>query len=198
VALMATSFTMSFQAGDAVRVLTVMQTAMDNPTELMRDILLVMIRSTQLNFEAGGRPTRWTSLQPSTILRRLRRTQKGRSAVSKLNKSATSGKAVPRQMDTVLALMASIQILRDTGLLFQSVGAGAGGEFSTADGFGVAEKYAAILATNRPGADAHQLGYPEGNIPERPFFLLQPEEEGDIADMGMQWLMRTGPYALAI
>lgn len=197
---MATSFTMSFQAGEVVRVLTVMQTAMDNPTELMRDILLVMIRSTQLNFEAGGRPTRWTSLQPATILRRLRRTQKGRAAVKKLNKAATKGKpdAVPTQMDTLLGLMASVQILRDTGLLFQSVGAGASGEFSTSDGFGVAEKYAAILATNRPGADAHQLGYPEGNIPERPFFLLQPEEEGDIADMGMQWLMRTGPYALAI
>ena len=197
---MATSFTMSFQAGDVVRVLTVMQTAMDNPTELMRDILLVMIRSTQLNFEAGGRPTRWTSLQPATILRRLRRTQKGRAAVKKLNKAATKGKpdAVPTQMDTLLGLMASVQILRDTGLLFQSVGAGASGEFSTSDGFGVAEKYAAVLATNRPGADAHQLGYPEGNIPERPFFLLQPEEEGDISDMGMQWLMRTGPYALAI
>src|SRR5687768_16897595 len=69
------------QVGDAVEVVRVVETQLEDPSELMQDSLLVMIRSTQLTFQAQGRPDRWTPLAQSTIEARLRKNAGGRSAL---------------------------------------------------------------------------------------------------------------------
>jgi phage gpG-like protein len=179
---MAVSFVVRVQVGEVVEVLTLIESAFDDPTPLMRDVLLVMIRSAQLTFEAQGRPTRWHDLAESTIRGRFKKAMKGPGA-----KSLGS-----------LGVLGSILILRDTGLLFQSIGGNAVGAFEGADGFGEADRLSATIGTNRPGADALQLGAPENNLPAREYLLFQPQDEDDIADMSIAWMMRQGPYAATL
>lgn len=177
---MPASFNLQIQVGDVTHVITLIELAVDDASELMRDVLLVMIRSTQQTFEAQGRPARWADLAESTVLKRLRRAMR-------LQRVRDLGS---------LGAVGSIQILRDTGLLMQSVGAGASGSFSAADGFGDSDAFTAVIGTNRPGWQ-NQFPDSRGWRPERPFLVFQDQDEEDIADMAMHWLMRTGPYAEA-
>ena len=65
------------------------------------------------------------------------------------------------------------QILRDTGLLMQSIAPGAGNEYSTRD----VTPQSVQIGTNRPGASAHQYG--SARMPQRMFLEHQ---EQDISD----------------
>lgn len=153
------SFTINIQVADVVKTLTLIQDAFHDPSELMKDVLLVMLRSTQQNFEAQGRPERWQPLAQSTIDRRR-----------------GGGK--------------DVKILRDTGLLLQSVGGSAAGAFEAEDGFGESDKFTAAIGTNRPGAEALQLVIAGGRV----FLLFQDQDEEDIMDMASDWFLRVGPY----
>lgn len=206
------TFTLEIQTGEVIQVVKLLEASYRDPTALMTDILLLMIRSTQLTFEQQGRPEKWADLSPATIAQRLRKIQKSTRRkilpdvrkdsrkVVKADKSERARKlAVYKKLfkrsDKYYAAVGSIQILRNKGLLFQSVGGNAAGAFEAAGGFGEADKFTATLGTNRPGADALQGGVPEHNLPARPFLLLQPQDETDAADIGIQFMLRTGPYA---
>jgi len=173
------TFTLQYQLGEVSHLLTMVETRADDPSDLMADHLLLLIRSTQLNFEEQGRPVPFAELAPSTERRRFAKGMKGKGA-----------KALGS-----LAVLGSTQILRDTGLLMQSLGAGASGPFEAADGFGESDKFTAVLGTNRPGADALQVGYAPNNLPSREYVLFQEQDETDLLRMTEDWMMGTGPYA---
>lgn len=154
-------YSLQWQLGDTIKVLTLVETRAKDATDLMKDSLLLMIRSTQLNIEAQGRPTPFAEHAESTKKRR------GEGA----------------------------QILRNEGLLMQSLGAGASGIFEEADGFGEYDASSATLGTNRPGADALQLGYPPNNLPGREYILFQVQDEEDLLVMAEDFFTGSGPYA---
>jgi phage gpG-like protein len=159
-------YLIQYQLGDVTELLTAVETRLGDASDLMADVLLLLIRSTQLNFDAQGRPDRWADLAPSTLARRR------------------------GDPDTA-------QILRDTGLLMQSLGAGSSGAFEAADGFGESDEFTATLGTNRPGADALQLGNPGGNLPAREHVLFQAQDYEDLDQMQEDFVMGLGPYAFA-
>lgn len=172
-------YRIQIHVGDVVQTLTEIEGAFTDPSPLMRDALLTMIRSTQLTFEAQGRPNPWDDLADSTIRKRFARARGARGG-GQLGSLGTLG---------------SIQILRDTGLLFQSVGGGANGPFATADGFGESDETSAIIGTNRPGADALQLGHSRGYFPPRVYLQILDQDEEDIVTMSADWFLQVGPYA---
>jgi phage gpG-like protein len=172
------SFEITIHVGDVVHVLTIMEAAFENPAELMKDVLLTMIRSTQLTFEANGRPSRWDDLKESTERKRFAKAMRGQRA---------------RNIGA-LAVLGGLQILRDTGLLAQSVGGGASGAFDTSDGFGDSDQLSAIIGTNRPGWQ-NQFPDSRGWRVAREFLLIQDQDEEDIAAMALDWFLRRGPYA---
>lgn len=172
------SFTLTIHVGDVVHVLTVIEAAFDNPEPFMQDVLLVMVRSTQQNFVAQGRPDRWSDLAESTVARRFARAMKGKGS-KKLGS---------------LAVLGAIEILRDTGILAQSVGFGASGPFSTSQGFGEADKTSAVIGTNAPGWQ-NQFPDSRGRRVARVFILWQVQDEEDVGEMGIHFFTRTGAYA---
>lgn len=195
------------QVGDAVEVVHAIETQLSDPTELMQDHLLIMIRSTQLTFEAQGRP-RWTDLAQSTVEARLRKNASGRAALKGIqgstgttgsafapdNKAASGkfGKAAVKAQEKYFAAVGSIQILRDSGRLLMSVGGGQSGAFEDEQGFGESDQFTATLGTNHPGAEALQFIIAGG----RPFLVFQDIDEEDIMDASVQFVMMTGPYAV--
>jgi phage gpG-like protein len=178
------------KVGDAVETVLAVETALADPSELMADILLVMLRSTQLTFQESGRPDRWTPLAQSTIDQRLRSNSKGRAIVRNANKKL-SGKAAVKAQNAYFAASGNVQILRDTGALLLSLGGSASGAFQTEDGFGESDQFTAELGTNHPGAEALQFVIAGG----RPFLLIQTVDEEDIMDMSVQFVLQEGPYA---
>lgn len=194
---MPASFTIQFQAGDVIRTLQVVEAAYRDPSDLMADTLLLMIRSTQLNFEAQGRPTRWAGLAESTIQRRLSKTKKGAAKVKALKTAAKKGfgPKLFKAAETYIAAGHALQILRDTGLLLQSVGGGASGPFETPDGFGESDDLTATIGTNHPGA-YNQFPDTRTNRPERIIFIFQEQDVEDVTQMAADWFLRVGPYAL--
>lgn len=172
-------YTVEWQLGEVVKVLQIVEARAEDATDLMKDSLLLMIRSTQLNFDEQGRPQPFADLAESTIRRRFASGMKGKGAKAKGS----------------LGVLGSIQILRDTGLLMQSLGESASGPFEAADGFGEVDKFSAVLGTNRPGADALQTGYAPNNLPAREYVLFQPQDEDDLLVMAEDFLMGTGAYA---
>jgi hypothetical protein len=117
-------------------------------------------------------------------------------AEKKAEKSGNFGIKLFQAYDSYIAAGASLQILRDTGLLLQSVGGGAAGPFETADGFGESDQTTATIGTNHPGA-WNQFADTRTNRPERIIFIFQDQDVSDLADMGETWFLRVGPYALA-
>lgn len=205
-------FTIRYQAGEVIEVLTLLEASYEDPTPLMQDVLLIMIRSTQLTFQAQGRPDKWAKLSPATIRARLRQLQRttgrrvlprvradGRRSIKNDQTERSRRLKYYRKLfgrsDKYYTALGSIQILRDRGLLAQSVGGSAAGPFEAAEGFGEVTRTSAIIGTNRPGSDALQRGNPERNLPARPFLLIQVQDEVDVADIGIQFMLRTGPYA---
>jgi phage gpG-like protein len=175
---MPNTITLGVQLGDSLDTLAQIEAALGDATPLMQDLLLLMIRSTQLNFEAQGRPLPWAPHAESTIRRRFGFAMKQKGAKAK----------------GTLAVLGSIWILRDQGLLAQSVGGGASGPFQSADGFGASDEHSAVIGTNRPGWQ-NQFDDSRGWREARPFILWQDQDEEDAGAMGMDWIMRTGPYA---
>lgn len=173
------SFTIEYQAGDVTHLLTVVEGAFDDPSPLMSDALLVMIRSTQLTFEAQGRPNAWDELKESTRRARFGAAMKKKGAKAKGS----------------LAVIGAIQILRNTGALMRSVGGGASGPFEADGGFGTSDDTTAVLGTNAPGWQ-NQFADTRGWRDAREFLLIQDQDESDIADVGIAWFTRTGPYAV--
>jgi phage gpG-like protein len=49
-----------------------------------------------------------------------------------------------------------------------------------------------IFGTERPWASVHQEG--GGNVPARPFIVVQDEDHETILDMSVEWLMKEGRY----
>lgn len=179
------------QVGDAVEVVMGIASQLEDPSPLMQDALLIMIRSTQLTFEAQGRPTRWTPLAQSTIESRLRKNAGGRAALKGANDRTLTGKKAVAAQEKYFAAAGSIQILRDTGRLLMSVGGGQAGAFEDEQGFGESDQFTATLGTNHPGAEALQFIIAGG----RPFLVIQETDEEDIMDASVQFVMMTGPYA---
>jgi phage gpG-like protein len=176
-----TTFTLQYQLGDVTRVLHMMEARFEDASDLTADWLLLMIRSTQLNIEEQGRPQPFAPHADSTIRRRFGKAMKGKGA----------------KAGGTLAALGSIMILRDTGLLMQSLGAGSSGAFESADGFGESDEFTATLGTNRPGADALQTGYEPNNLPGREYVMFQEQDETDLLRMTEDWTMGTGAYAEA-
>lgn len=173
------TFTLEYHVGEAKKLLHMIEVRAEDASDLMNDALLLMIRSTQLNIEAQGRPVPFADLADSTKRRRFGKAIKAKGAKAK----------------GTLAVLGSIMILRDTGLLMQSLGAGASGAFESADGFGEFDKFSATLGSNRPGADALQEGYAPHNLPAREYILFQTEDVDDLSRMTEDWLTGSGPYA---
>lgn len=180
-------YTLQYQLGDAVKTLTVTEARLEDASDLMADALLLMIRSTQLNFEEQGRPQPFYPLAQSTIDKRL--------GVSAGKFAGGSGKSAVKKQNKYFAMVGAIQILRDTGLLMQSLGAGSSGAFEAADGFGESDKTSATLGTNRPGADALQTGYAPNNLPAREYVLFQEQDDEDLLAMAEDFFTASGPYA---
>lgn len=175
-----TDFSIVVQVGDVLREVNLIQASAEDATDLMKDVLLLMIRSTQKTFEAEGRPTHWDAHKDSTERARFARAMKGASA-RKLGSLATLG---------------SFNILRVTGLLAHSVGFGAGGAFEAEQGFGESDKFTAVLGTSQPGWQ-NQFPDSRGWRDAREYLLFQAEDEKDASAMALDWLMRRGPYAQA-
>jgi hypothetical protein len=176
-----TTLALQYQLGDVTRVLHMMEARFEDASDLMADHLLLLIRSTQLNIEEQGRPQPFAPHADSTIRRRFGKAMKGKGA----------------KAGGTLAALGSIMILRDTGLYMQSLGAGASGSFEAANGFGESDKFTATLGTNRPGADALQMGYEPNNLPGREHVLFQAQDDIDLLQMTEDFFMGTGPYAEA-
>jgi phage gpG-like protein len=157
---MPSSYTITMHVGDVVRVLHVMEAAMDNPSDLMRDVLLHMIRAAHKRFEAQG--PGWAEHAESTKRRR------GDGAL----------------------------ILRDQGLLMQGVTGNGSGPFDTPEGFGISDEFTAVIGVNVRGWQ-NQFPDSRGWRPARPFVLFQDQDEEDIADMAMDWMLKRGPYVVA-
>lgn len=173
-----TEVRLEYHLADAQHLVGSITTRLEDPSDLTADYLLLMIRSTQLNFEEQGRPLPFAELAPSTIERRFTKGMKGKGAKAKGS----------------LAVLGSIQILRDTGLLMQSLGASANGPFETDGGFGESDKFSAVIGSNRPGADALQTGYAPHNLPGREYILFQAQDVDDMQQMAQDWLTGSGPY----
>lgn len=171
------SFTIQIHVGDVVQTLTVVEQALDDATDFMKDVLLIMIRSTQLTFEAQGRP-RWDDLKESTERKRFALAMRGSGAGRR----------------GTLAVLGNLPLLRVTGLLLQSVGGGAAGPYNSADGFGDSDDESAIIGTNRPGWQ-NQFRDSRGWREAREFLLFQDQDERDIMDGAVDWVLRRGPYA---
>lgn len=183
---------LNIQVGDAVETVLVVEEQLADPTVLMQDALLMLIRSTQLTFEAQGRPQRWTPLAMSTIRGRLQKNAGGRAALRAGDKAPNlSGKDAVKAQNQFFAAVGSVQILRDTGALAMGVGFGASGAFETPEGFGESDKFTATLASTHLGAEALQFVIAGG----RPFLLIQDVDEEDIMDAAVQFVMATGPYS---
>lgn len=182
------------QVGDAVEMVRLVETQLEDPSVLMKDVLLLMIRSTQLTLQAEGRPTRWTPLAQSTINARLRKNASGRAAL-KAGQKAASGKVFGKKavslQDQFFAAVGAVKMLRDTGALAMSVGMGAAGAFEAEDGFGESDKFTAELGTNRVQAYALQFVIAGGRV----FLLIQDQDEEDVMDMALDFVMGTGAYA---
>lgn len=170
---------MQYQVGEVTQVLRMMEAGFEDASDLMKDVLLVMIRSTQLNFEMQGRPEPFADLAESTERRRYAKAM-GAPGAGALGSLATLG---------------SLMILIDSGLFMQSLGAGADGAFEAADGFGEFDEYTATLGSNRPGADVLQTGYPPHNLPAREVVLFQERDVEDMMQMAADFALRVGPYA---
>lgn len=84
----------------------------------------------------------------------------------------------------------SVLILRDTGAMMQSL-TPEGNEFSLAR----LEIHEAQIGTNRPGADAHNEGYPGGGIPQRTFLEHSPEDRADYVATYTDFLLGRGPFS---
>lgn len=179
------------QVGEVVEIVYGVETQLEDPSILMRDWLLLMLRSTQLTFQEGGRPAKWTSLAMSTIEGRLRRDAGGRSALKGAN-AKLSGKAAVKAQEKFFVAVGSIQILRDIGRLLMSVGGSASGAFEDEQGFGESDTFTATIGTNHPGAEALQFVIAGG----RPFLIFQNIDEEDGMDMTKQFVMQEGPYAV--
>jgi len=173
-------FDLVIHVGEITQLVKNIRARIGDPSPLMADTLLLFERSTALNFQAQGRPDKWDDLAPSTERRRFAKAMRGRGGVI-----------------GSLGVLGSIEILRDNGLLLQSVTGTLSGPFEVADGFGISDKYTAELGTNRPGADALQVGNPANNLVARPYMLIQPQDEEDIAGMTADFLLGVGPYSLA-
>jgi hypothetical protein len=178
------------QIGDAVEVVHGIRVRLEDPTALMKDWLLLMIRSTHLTAEAQGRPSPWHFLAQSTIEGRLRRNAKGRAIL----KGATgkSGAAAVKGQNKFFAAVGEMKILRVTGRLMMGVGDVAAGAFENGSGFGESDQFTATLGSNHPGAFALQFIIAGG----RPFLLFQDVDEQDGMDITQQFVMGTGPYAV--
>jgi phage gpG-like protein len=168
---------LQLQAAPALALVRGVEEAASDASAFMKDSLLVMIRSAQLNFEAGGRP-RWTDHAESTERRRFRKGMKGKNA---------------KKMGS-LAVLGGLLVLRDTGRLGGSVGLGQSGAFDTGDGFGESDEFTAAIGTNAPGWQ-NQFDDTRGWREAREFLLFQDQDAEDITQMGLDWFMRTGPYA---
>ena len=177
---MSSTLTLRLHVGDVLHVLHVMEAAYDDASDLMADVLLTMIRSTQLNFEAQGRPVRWADLAESTERRRFAKAMGGRGA-------RTLGS---------LGTLGSLLILQVTGSLFQSLGGGASGPFEAKDGFGESDRFTATIGTNRPGWQ-NQFADTRGWREARPMVEFQNQDVEDIGAMAADWALRTGSYAVA-
>lgn len=171
--------TIYIEIGDVIAKLTLIETRLDDPTVMMKDLLLLGIRSTGQNFQAQGRPARWDDLAPSTERRRFARAARARGASSRGS----------------LAILASIRILQNTGLLLQSVGGGASGSFSKGGGTGESSRYEMSISTNNPGA-WNQFPNLRTGAPARVMILWQPQDVEDASDMQNDFIMHRGPYAL--
>ena len=166
------------QVGDVVEVVQAIESQLADPTVLMVDSLLFMIRATQQRFEAQG--PGWAALAQSTI-----------EALKGANDRSLSGKKAVAAQNAYFAAAGSIQILRDTGRLLMSVGGGQSGAFEDEQGFGESDQFTATLGTNHPGAEALQFVIAGG----RPFLIFDDQVEDDIMDASVQFVMATGPYA---
>lgn len=120
-----------------------MQERLQDMTEANQTIQMVMLRSAHENFLAGGRPTSWVPLSTATIKRR-RNQDKG-----------------------------SIEILRDTGYLMQSLSP----DYTNAYSIRHVARFESRIGTNRPGARAHQEGL--NGLPERKFLVHQAQDIED-------------------
>lgn len=171
--------TLEFNLGDVTKKLTSIETRLADPSDLTRDLLLLAIRSTQLNFESEGRPQRWDDLAQSTIERRFAKVMK-----TKAGKKAGS-----------LGSFGSIRILQNTGHLKQSLGFGANGPFNKFGGEGVSDQFTATLSTSHPGA-WNQFPNTRTGAPARVMVLWQTADEEDALAMAEDFLLARGPYAI--
>jgi phage gpG-like protein len=119
-------------------------------------VVPLMIRSAHGTFEVEGRPAPWKVLADSTVAKR-------------------------RNEDS-----STIKALRDTGMLWQSIG-------SEADG-GISETGAAFaeIGTRVEYAAYHQDG--TDRIPARPFLLFQDQDISDIAEGMADWIVDGAVY----
>lgn len=166
---------LTYSTANVVKTFKLLEASYEDPEPLMQDVLLVMIRSTQVTFQAEGRPQPWDELAESTERQRFRHAARGGRGGS-------------------LAALGGINILRLSGLLWQSVGGGASGEYTTDEGSGTVDKFSATISTSRPAA-YNQFPDPRTGRPARVFLRHQEQDVEDIMDMGAQWLVRSGAYA---
>lgn len=159
--------------------LDIIEHRLDDPTDLMKDVLLLAIRSVALNFESQGRPQRWADLAESTERARFRRASKGKRA---------------RSMGS-LAVLGSMQILRVTGLLTQSWGEGQRGPFSAGGGHGESDRTTMTLATSNPGA-WNQFPNLRTGAPARVMAIWQDVDREDVLAMASDFVLARNVYAI--
>ena len=172
-----TSIRLQIQVGDVRDTLKSIHLAFADASPFTGDVLGIMLRSTQLNFEQQGRPKKWDELAPSTKRARMRKLAAGGRSKKKLAQ-----------------LAGSMLILRNTGHLLQSVGGGASGPFEQQGGFGQSDRDSAIIGTDNPGG-YNQWPNPRTGAPARLIFVWQDQDERDVLEMADDWFTRSGPYA---
>lgn len=191
-----TSVNLRFQIADVAHTLGGIETRLEDPSPLMQDVLLVELRSVQRRFEAQGSPERWHELAQATIQQRLGRTAKGRKAreAVDLRRTKLSGKKAVASQNRYIQQVGAMQILRNTGLLLQSIGGSASGPFSTADGRGESDQTTAGITTSNPGA-WNQFANARTGAPARIIFAWEEQDVDDVQAMAADFVTMRGSYA---
>ncbi len=141
----------------------------------MQVIAGLVLISVQKNFDAGGRPGKWAALKPSTLKKRKSGggplVVQGRAGgmLDSINSKTTATSATVGA-DKVYAAV------HQFGAKKGSFGMGLAGGFKRTGVMGSLERGGGWdLSAYRP--------LPWGDIPARPFLLLQPDDHEDIADV---------------
>lgn len=158
-----------------------MEEGLDDFTPFLKPAGMVLVASSQKNFQEGGRP-KWAPLSPVTLLLRA----KSKSGYRQHKRGPSKGRITRRTFEKYIA---GAKTLRDTDILMASIGnSGKGGVqrlTKTSITVGTALEKAEYLQDGVKSTKGWIVGK---KIPARPFMVAQDEDKRNIHDLGIKFV----------